>query len=320
MVAGPKPKVATPARTPASSRKSAKPAVATRKPRSTPTSGDAAALTKALEDFVAVRGRPALFLVLNESLFGGHVLEVRRCLAGKDYPEMDLVIFSNGGNINAAYQILELCHVHSQKVNACVPLYAKSAATLLCLGADTIVLEEISELGPLDTQVGEEIKTGRVEYHSALNPFKALEQLQDFALETLDKVMKMLLLRSGMDLNECLSHANEFVSVTAGPLVNQLNAERLGEYNRALQVGLEYGVRVLTRHGGWDLQEAKELMERLVYGYPSHDYIIDHHELVELGLNVELFTPDEQAASTALIEMGIRQNRLIRCVEPTAQP
>ncbi len=289
------------------------PSRAKKKPASL--AGDSS-LDKVLDGFVAARGRPALFLMLNESLFGGHVLEVRKCLSDRSFDELDLVVFSGGGSINAAYQILELCRVHSAKVNACVPLYAKSAATLLCLGADTIVLEAISELGPLDTQIGEDAKGGKVEYHSALNPFKALEQLQDFALETLDKVMKMLLLRSGMDVSECLTHANQFVSVTAGPLVNQLNAERLGEYNRALQVGLEYGVRVLSRHLGWDLQEAKELMERLVYGYPSHDYIIDHHELRELGLNVELFTPEEQKASTALIEVGIRQGRLIRCVEP----
>ena len=41
-----------------------------------------------------------------------------------------------------------------------MPFWAKSAATLLCLGADKIVLGEHAELGPLDVQIYEEKKAG----------------------------------------------------------------------------------------------------------------------------------------------------------------
>ena len=55
-----------------------------------------------------------------------------------------------------------------------------------------------------------------------------------------------------MDLDECLKHAIEFVRGTTGPLFTQLNAEKLGEYNRALAVGTEYGERLLRRFTAWD--------------------------------------------------------------------
>lgn len=35
------------------------------------------------------------------------------------------------------------------------------------------------------------------------------------------------------------------------------------------------------------------VLEKLVHGYPSHGYIIDYHELKEMGFEVCLFSNDE---------------------------
>lgn len=200
-----------------------------------------------LAAFATVRKRPAVFLFLTESLDFQHVVRLRTALGDTKFEALDLVIHSGGGSIHAAYQVIELLRLHSECIHACVPLYAKSAATLLCLGADDICVDELAQLGPLDTQIYEEKKGGKGEFTSALNPFKALEQLQKFSLETLDIAVKMIAMRSGMDLDECLKHAIEFVRGTTGPLFTQLNPEKLGEYNRALAVGTEYGDRLLRR-------------------------------------------------------------------------
>jgi len=64
-----------------------------------------------------------------------------------------LVIDSAGGKANAAYELATLLRRHCGGFVAVVPRRAKSAATLLALGADKIFMNENAELGPLDVQI-----------------------------------------------------------------------------------------------------------------------------------------------------------------------
>jgi len=67
--------------------------------------------------------------------------------------ELDLVLHSPGGDPNAAEQMLKYLRTQFDHIRALVPLSAKSAATMLALGCDEIVMGEHSELGPIDPQV-----------------------------------------------------------------------------------------------------------------------------------------------------------------------
>ena len=272
--------------------------------------------------FTNARGRPAVFLFLPESLDLRNVVQLREVLGAQEFEELDLVINSGGGDIHAAYQMIELLRLHTKRLYACIPFYAKSAATLLCIGADAIFVDELAQLGPLDTQIYEEKKGGRAEFTSALNPFKTLEQLQKFSLETLDITVKMLVRRSGMDLDECLKHAIDFVRGTTGSLFTQLNPEKLGEFSRALSVGTEYGERLLRRFTSWDKEKRTRILEKLVHGYPSHDYVIDYHELKEIGFNVKLFSESEHSAVQGLFKyMSARDmETVVDLVFPVEKP
>lgn len=267
--------------------------------------------------FVDARKKPAVFLFSLEPLELQHVVSLQKALRAQELEEIDLVIHCGGGSIHAAYQIVELLHRHTHILNACVPLFAKSAATLLCVGADTIILDELAQLGPLDTQIYEERKGGGGQFTSALNPFKTLEQLQTFSVETLDLAMKVIITRSAMDLDDCLKHAIDFVRVTTGPLITQLNPEKLGQYSRALSVGEEYGKRLLTRHLGWSQDDSEQAIQRLVHGYPSHDYIIDYHELRDIGFQVELFAEEERSAVQGLFKHFAGDKPIIQFVQPS---
>ncbi len=67
---------------------------------------------------------------------------------------LDLIIHSPGGDGLAAEKLLDLCRKYCNgKFRVAVPLYAKSAATLIALGADEILMGETSELGPIDAQI-----------------------------------------------------------------------------------------------------------------------------------------------------------------------
>lgn len=258
-----------------------------------------------LRTFVALRGRPALFVVLAETLHSRHLLAVRQQLGERSFDELDFVIDSGGGDINIAYRIVQLIRQHTQRMNACVPRYAKSAATLWCLAADRIVMDESAELGPLDPQIREQKSGGKIELVSALEPFKTLEQLRDFSLETLDHATRLIITRSGLGISECLEHSTRFVQATTGALFSKLDPEKLGAYSRALTIGAEYGDRLLSKSTDWSEGERKRVLDRLVRGYPSHDHIIDAPEMKELGFPVTLFADGEREAVVTLLKVDI---------------
>lgn len=70
-----------------------------------------------------------------------------------------LLIDSPGGYSKSAYQTATLLRHRCGEFTAIIPRYAKSAATLLALGASVIILNTDAELGPLDVQIF--ILTGR---------------------------------------------------------------------------------------------------------------------------------------------------------------
>lgn len=73
----------------------------------------------------------------------------------RDVPErkLDLIVHSPGGSPEAAEQIVEYLRTQFDYIRCFVPLQAKSAATMIALGCDEIVMGHHSELGPIDPQI-----------------------------------------------------------------------------------------------------------------------------------------------------------------------
>lgn len=298
------------------STKSRKSRASSRAKAQPPAELDAHPVPEPLRAFVALRGRPAVFVVVNEPIQRKHLLRLRQELGDRRYEELDFVIHSGGGDINIAYLMVQLIRQHTDRMNACVPLYAKSAATLWCLAANQIVMDESAELGPLDTQIREEERGGKVGFVSALNPFKTLEQLRDFSLETLDSATRMIAGRSGLDLNDSLEHAIRFVQATTTPLFAKLDPATLGAYSRALAIGSEYGDRLLSRSTDWDKNRREQVLDKLVRGYPTHEYIIDYTEMKDMGFSVALFDENERESVDALLYWMLSEATAVRLLEP----
>ncbi len=70
-----------------------------------------------------------------------------------DVDQLNLIISGPGGDGTVAEKIIELCRAYCKQFRVIVPNRAKSAATLVALGADEIVMGYCSELGPIDAQV-----------------------------------------------------------------------------------------------------------------------------------------------------------------------
>lgn len=65
-------------------------------------------------------------------------------------PKLDLVIHTRGGNLDAVWPLVSLCREMSEHFSVLVPMAAHSAGTLLCLGAEQILMRTGASLSPID--------------------------------------------------------------------------------------------------------------------------------------------------------------------------
>lgn len=73
--------------------------------------------------------------------------------AAKKDRKLDLFIHSPGGDPDAAEQICEYLRTQYDHIRVIVPLQAMSAATMMALSADEVLMGDHSQLGPIDPQL-----------------------------------------------------------------------------------------------------------------------------------------------------------------------
>lgn len=83
-----------------------------------------------------------------------------------DVDTLDLILHSPGGEGTVVEKFVSLCRAQCKRFRVIIPNEAKSAATMIALGADEILMGPPSELGPIDAQV-EVIVGGVRKYLSA---------------------------------------------------------------------------------------------------------------------------------------------------------
>ena len=98
--------------------------------------------------------RPTLSASISEDavrLIHEHVLNFAPSERGK----LDLVIYSRGGDSDVPWSIDSMLREYCREgsFSVLVPYRAHSAATVICLGADEIVMTKAAELGPIDITI-----------------------------------------------------------------------------------------------------------------------------------------------------------------------
>jgi len=210
---------------------------------------------------------------------------------------LEILVHSPGGHANVAYRLAKYFRGHCKRLNILVPMMAKSAATLLCLNADTVYMGEFAELGPLDAQLKDELEKG-FNFFSPLDEFKSMEFMKEYATGILDYFSATLAER-GMSVKQALHEAIAGTVGIMNPLYSHIDPSKVGSYRRALSEGEEYAKRLLgsVGHPG-----AEELAEHLVWDYPAHDFVIDYEEAKAIGIPVQkLPITQEKALINSLI-------------------
>lgn len=174
---------------------------------------------------------------------------------------LDLVILSPGGSGEAGYRIghsfQQWAKHRNLRFSAIVPNYAKSAATIACLGADEIVMGLHSELGPIDPQIPKyDASSQSWRYIPAMAVFDGMKLISEY----LAKIPQMSRFFEEMVANERLS------------LVD------LGVLERARESGKQYGESLLLGGMISDAKNARIAVDRLSDYYRYHDHPIDGFE------------------------------------------
>jgi len=99
-------------------------------------------------------------------------------LYGLKGKELDLIIHSPGGLLEAADQMVQYLRSKYNHIRAIVPQNAMSAATMICCACDSIVMGKHSAIGPIDPQIDVPIATGRftAPAHALLEEFEKAKQ------------------------------------------------------------------------------------------------------------------------------------------------
>lgn len=186
---------------------------------------------------------------------------------------IDLLLHSPGGDIDAAEKLITLIRKRAgtAPVRVIVPDYAKSAATLIALGADTIVMSDSSELGAIDPQVELADANGHVSTLSAQSYLDAFHTHADNLKKDPDDPVAHLML-----------------SKMEPATVRKL--ERITKRSRAIAEDLLKQAMVK------DEEHADEIAKQLsdTRRWHSHGQMISHENATGLGLNVAYLAPHDQ--------------------------
>lgn len=177
-----------------------------------------------------------------------------------------LMINSAGGDGNVAEKLIMMCRQRfSKSFKVIVPNFAKSAATMIALGSDKILMGYLAELGPIDPQLGNPIGGGLIPARSFID---GLEMIRHNIKDKGDPVQMYY------------------------PMLSQIRPEIIAQCQSAIDGSREFAEKWLKTYMLKDKPEqAQEVACALSEGvkYKSHGKVIDYSEaLNELKLKVEM--------------------------------
>ncbi len=223
-------------------------------------------------------------------------------------PALDLFLYSTGGITMAAFAFVNLLREYADQFSAVVPYKALSAATLICLGADEIVMTPLASLSPVDPSV-----TG------PYNPLVPNQQPgmppQGLPVSVEDVVEYIDLARVDVGLSSDADMREVFLQ-----LARDVRPLALGSVRRARTQIRMLSRKLLESHSAKSKLKAplrawrtKKIVDTLTKKLFSHDYTISRREARSLGLNVA--EPDARTA-TAIMALYREYERDLRLLEP----
>lgn len=220
---------------------------------------------------------------------------------------LSLFIKSDGGSGQAALRMVNLLRRYTKHLTVLAPLECQSAATMLALGADRIIMGPLAHLSAVDT--------------SLTHDLSPIDRDNDRVSVSNDELLRVIRLWSEQ-AKDSTKNPYEALFPYVHPLV-------IGAVDRSSALSTRICEEILSYHME-DADRAREISNILNSGYPSHNYPITLREAKRIGLNVEamddavnglLFELNEiysemgQSATTDYDERNSHDNSILNLLE-----
>lgn len=217
---------------------------------------------------------PSLIADDQVRVFFDHLL----LLPTRPVERLDVFLCSNGGSGTVPWRLVSLLREFAKSFNVLIPYRAYSAASLLALGADEIVMHPFAELGPIDPTVSNEFNptednTGR-RLGISVEDVKAYV---NFIKETVG-----------------ITHEDELVRAIE-VLANKVHPLALGNVERFLAQSRMIAKKILRTHmSDADDHTIEEIVENMASKLYFHGHPINRKEAKqELHLKVNMSAAPE---------------------------
>jgi hypothetical protein len=206
-------------------------------------------------------------------------------LEGKfDQRPIDLVLNTEGGQVAAAYKIARLLREFGKEYRVLIPQKARSAGTLLALGASHIVMNPLSELSPIDANFAPSSSNS-----SEMTPPR-------ISTEDIRAFRKMA--------KEWFSIKDSQQGLALFSLLSQrIFPATLGAFYSADQYLKKIGVELLAQQRPrWSGKRRNKIIERLISEWPIHTHSIDRQQAKDLGIAVMDANPRERVLMQNILD------------------
>lgn len=193
-------------------------------------------------------------------------------------PRLSLFIKSSGGSGEASLRMVHLLRQFVGELTAIVPLECESAATMIALGADQILMGPLAKLSAVDTSLTHD-----------LSPIDRDNDRVAVSQDELSRVVRLWREQAAKD------GGNPY-----GALYNHIHPLVIGAVDRASALSTRLCADILSYHMK-DKSKAEEISAVLNSGYPSHSYPITIHEAERIGLKVRAL---DEKVNADLLELN----------------
>lgn len=215
-------------------------------------------------------------------------------------PKIALFLYAIGGDTMVPWPLVNLIREYCDEFIVLVPYKAHSAATLVCLGADEIVMTKMAQLSPVDPSVS-----------NAFNPEvpgKEPTERIPISVEDVAAYFRLAAQRAGIDTAEARLGALQQLTNVVHPLA-------LGNVERSHSQIRELSRKLLGLHMTSGTEDEREginaIVDVLTEKLYSHQHLIPRREAKNIiGLKVRYATDEEEAKMMRLYgayakELGI---------------
>lgn len=192
-------------------------------------------------------------------------------------PKLDLLIISNGGDGVVPWRLIPILKEYTDFLAVLVPFKAYSAATIMALGANEIVMHKFGALGPIDPTVTNEFNPVELGTNRRLGI--SVEDVKAYISFIKDTV--------GIKHEEELSRSVEI-------LANKVHPLALGNVERFISQSRMIARKLLELHTDpRDAHKLESIIEALASKLYFHGHPINRVEARQIGLKVLDNVPDE---------------------------